>query len=187
VRVRSSLISLTSNNLTYARGGARFGWWDAYLVPTSAPAPYNNRQDRGIVAAWGYGRVTDSTIPSITPGSLLWGMWPTSSHAIDLKLQASQPAGHWKEVSEHREHLMTVYNAYQRANISNEDSMAMTTLWKPLWICPHLLNPSVFSSPPNAHPSASAIHGQRKPQTFPQLSSSVFHLLAKRVAVSNGT
>jgi hypothetical protein len=112
VRVRSFLISLTSNNLTYARGGVRFGWWDTYPVPTSAPAPYNNRQDRGIVAAWGYGRVVSGTITSITAGSLLWGIWPTSSHAVDLKLQASQPAGHWKEVSEHRKRLMTAYNAY---------------------------------------------------------------------------
>jgi Protein of unknown function (DUF2855) len=152
VRVCTLLVSLTSNNLTYARGGSRFGWWDVYPVPSSAPAPYNNNLDWGIVPAWGYGRVIESTISSITPGSILWGMWPTSSHAVDLQLQATEPTGHGREVSEHRKALMTVYNNYEQTDVSSEDIMATTALWKPLWVAPHLLNLSVFSSPPGLHP-----------------------------------
>ncbi|KAG9228877.1 hypothetical protein BJ875DRAFT_476411 [Amylocarpus encephaloides] len=156
VRVRTFLISLTSNNLTYARGGTRFGWWDAYPVPQSAPPPYNSQSEWGIVSAWGYGRVVESKVTSIISGSLLWGMWPTSSHAVDLQLEATMPTGHWCEVSKHRKGLMTVYNNYEQYPASgatkDKERMAMTCLWKPLWVASHLLNLSVFSAPPNLHP-----------------------------------
>jgi hypothetical protein len=146
VRVQTWLISLTYNNLTYARSGGPLHWWDVYPVPGCSLAPFNNQQEWGIVPAWGYGRVIDSTIDAIAPGSLLWGMWPTSEHTVDLRLEAIEPAGHWSERSPHRSKLMTVYNSYEQVVERTGYDMRMTALFKPLWQGPHLLNASVFSS-----------------------------------------
>lgn len=151
VRVQTYLISLTYNNLTYARSGGPLHWWDIYPVPECSPAPFNDQQEWGVVPAWGYGRVVDSTIDAIAPGSLLWGMWPTSGHTIDLRLEAIEPAGHWSERSPHRRKLMTVYNTYEHVTESDPQIMRMTALCKPLWQGPHLLNTSVFS-PRKIHP-----------------------------------
>ncbi|EUC43340.1 hypothetical protein COCMIDRAFT_101129 [Bipolaris oryzae ATCC 44560] len=146
VRVQTWLVSLTSNNLTYARSGTPLRWWDTYPVPEASPTPFNNREEWGIVPAWGYGRVLESTIDAIAPGSLLWGMWPTSEHAVDLQLEAIEPSGHWSERSTQRSKLMTIYNTYEQVSESNAQTMRMTALCKPLWQGPHLLNTSVFSA-----------------------------------------
>ncbi|XP_014559589.1 hypothetical protein COCVIDRAFT_13494 [Bipolaris victoriae FI3] len=146
VRVQTWLVSLTYNNLTYARSGTLLKWWDTYPVPESSPTPFNNREEWGIVPAWGYGRVLESTIDAIAPGSLLWGMWPTSEHAVDLQLEATEPSSHWPERSAQRSKLMTMYNSYEQVSESDAQTMRMTALCKPLWQGPHLLNTSVFST-----------------------------------------
>ncbi|SPO05444.1 uncharacterized protein DNG_08131 [Cephalotrichum gorgonifer] len=151
IRVRTGLMALTSNNLSYARAGAFLHWWDTYPVPDSAPAPYNDNGEWGIVPAWGYGRVVDSTIDSIEAGSLLWGFWPASSHAVDLQLRPSQPSGHWVETSPHRSQLMTLYNRYEQVEPGDDLAMKMAALCKPLWTGPYLLNRTVFSKP-GVHP-----------------------------------
>ncbi|OAA76129.1 hypothetical protein LEL_05813 [Akanthomyces lecanii RCEF 1005] len=146
IRVRSRLISLTSNNLTYARGGGPpLHWWDTYPVPECCPAPYSNRDDWGIVPAWGYADVVESTIDTIATGSLLWGFWPASGHAVQLQLEAKELPGHWKETSEHRGRLMTVYNHYQQTKESDARVMQLNALCFPLWSGPNLLNLSTFS------------------------------------------
>jgi hypothetical protein len=146
VRVQTWLISLTSNNLTYARSGGPLHWWDVYPVPEFSPAPFHDRQEWGIVPAWGYARVIETTIDAIVVGSLLWGMWPTSAHAVNLQLTAAEPAGHWSETSPHRSKLMTVYNRYEQVDALSPADMRTTALCKPLWMGPSLLNSSVFSS-----------------------------------------
>lgn len=145
IRVQTWLISLTYNNLTYARSGTSLHWWDVYPVDSSSPSPYNNKEEWGIVPAWGYGRVTESNIDTIAPDSLLWGMWPTSGHTINLCLEPIEPKGHWKECSPHRSKLMTVYNSYEQVSEREPQAMHVTALCKPLWQGPHLLNKSVFS------------------------------------------
>ncbi|KAJ6785968.1 hypothetical protein PWT90_09146 [Aphanocladium album] len=147
VRARTRLISLTSNNLSYARaGGPPLHWWDVYPAPASCPRPFDDRDEWGIVPAWGYGLVTESTLEAIRPGSLLWGMWPTSGHEVDLRLEAGEPARWWKETSAHRGRLMTVYNRYEQARPMQLADMQRAALCKPLWAGPNLLNSSVFSS-----------------------------------------
>lgn len=146
IRVRTQLISLTSNNLSYARnGGPPLNWWDVYPAPEPCPAPYNDREAWGIVPAWGYGNVLDSSISDIQPGSLLWGMWPASGHIVELQLQPGEPAGHWTETSPHRSKLMTVYNHYEQVGSMELEKMQMASLCKALWGGPNLLNISTFS------------------------------------------
>ena len=152
VRARTQLISLTSNNLTYARsGGPPLNWWNVYPVPAASPAPFNNQDEWGIVPAWGYGLVTDSTIDAIKPGSMLWGMWPASGHAFELRLEPGEPAGLWNETSDHRSKLMTVYNRYIQTKKLSQSEMQTNSLSKVLWFGPNLLNSSTFS-PRRIHP-----------------------------------
>lgn len=119
VRVRATLLGLASNNLTYALGGTRLHWWDAYPVPPTAPAPYNDSSEWGIVPAWGLASVIESSIPDLPAGTSLYGLWPTSAHVVDLELtpavaaDAAEAPGHWREVSSHRASLMPLYNQYR--------------------------------------------------------------------------
>ncbi|CCC12232.1 hypothetical protein SMACR_05305 [Sordaria macrospora] len=162
VRVRTQLISLSSNNLTYALAGDRFGWWSAYPVPagtklksaesqkdTSTDADLDLNASWGIVPAWGYALVSESTHASIASGSLLWGFWPTSSHSFDLTLASfpesdRQPDSHFREASPHRANLMAMYNRYvlvspsPRLNLDS-DSAAQTVLSRPVFECGVLL------------------------------------------------
>ncbi|RYP80873.1 hypothetical protein DL769_002251 [Monosporascus sp. CRB-8-3] len=68
------LISMTTNNLFYARGGSALHRWDAYPIPASAPAPINDSHEWGIVPAWGHAEVIKDAIGSLRPGSLLYGL-----------------------------------------------------------------------------------------------------------------
>ncbi|KFY61870.1 hypothetical protein V496_04829 [Pseudogymnoascus sp. VKM F-4515 (FW-2607)] len=173
IRVRTLLVSLTSNNLTYARGGHSLHWWDTYPVPTASPTPYNDTSSWGIVPAWGYAVVVESTITSILQGAVLWGYWPTSTASTDLKLQATEPKGHWIEISDHRQKLMHIYNRYIEVSKSSVslsspgfgteelEDMAWNALFRGVWEGAYLLSQHVFSPSPQTqspiHPLGVAI------------------------------
>ncbi|KAJ7458801.1 hypothetical protein B0H11DRAFT_2160655 [Mycena galericulata] len=74
IRIVSRLISLTSNNFTYARLGHLLGWWDF-----------------GRISAWGYAAVLVSTHPGVPAGTQLYGyllsprrthLWPIYNRYI---------------------------------------------------------------------------------------------------------
>ncbi|KAE8363612.1 hypothetical protein BDV27DRAFT_165322 [Aspergillus caelatus] len=144
VRVRPLILSLSSNNLSYARAGELLHWWDTYPVPSVAPAPYNDQSAWGIVPAWGYATVLESTT-DIAPGSTLWGFWPTSGLPTDLTLIPGEPHGHWTEVSEHRKSLMTYYNRYEVVSEDDRDTMAWTAAVRAIWGAGYLLSEYAFS------------------------------------------
>lgn len=127
VRVKTQLITLSSNNLTYAKMGGVLRWWDTYPV-SACPAPYNDASKWGIVPAWGFASIEESNIPELAPGTLLHGYWPTSALSTDLTLQATSPSEHWVEISEHRQKLMPLYNLYkvQPTSLSAEKIAAPT-------------------------------------------------------------
>ena len=160
-RVRTVLIGLSSNNLSYALLGSVRNWWDAYPVPIALPKPYDNREQYGICPAWGYGEVMESKISGIEPGMLFWGFWPTSRDPIDLRLEPADARGHWIETSEHRESLMNLYQRYMlkesSAGLKSLDSstiegMAWEAACRPIWEAGYLLNRAVFSSA-SIHPA----------------------------------
>ncbi|KFY46199.1 hypothetical protein V494_00551 [Pseudogymnoascus sp. VKM F-4513 (FW-928)] len=160
IRVRTLLVGLTSNNLTYAGAGHYLHWWDTYPVPTTSPTPYNDTSSWGIVPAWGYAVVLESTITSILQGTVLWGFWPTSTAPTDLKLQEAEPKGHWIEISDHRQELMHLYNRYievPKSSVSlpspgfgtvESEDMAWNALFRGLWEAAYLLSQHVFSPSP---------------------------------------
>ncbi|OBT63875.1 hypothetical protein VE03_06620 [Pseudogymnoascus sp. 23342-1-I1] len=125
-----------------------------------SPTPYNDTSSWGIVPAWGYAVVLESTITSILQGAVLWGFWPTSTAPTDLKLQATEPKGHWIEISDHRQKLMHIYNRYielPRSSVSLPSpsfttgelgDMASNALFRGVWEGAYLLSQYVFSSSP---------------------------------------
>lgn len=152
IRVRTSLISLTSNNLTYARAGTPLHWWDTFPVPATAPASYANAENWGILPAWGYGEVLESTL-SIPVGTTLWGFWPTSSLPVDLQLEPAEPAGHWIDTSPHRTKVMSYYQRYtQVKDPITEEEKAKTSLYKPVWVAGFALDRYVFTTSPSQRP-----------------------------------
>ena len=159
VRVQTTLIALTANNLGYAALGTQLHWWDTFPVPASAPFPFNDRSAYGIVPAWGYATVLASTVPSIPSGSFLWGCYPISTHHVTLRLKPTSPKNHWLESSHHRKNLMPLYQRYVLAYSNNPlggprtttnppfvlEKLAKTALLKPLWEAAYLLNRFVFA------------------------------------------
>ncbi|KAK1660163.1 hypothetical protein BDP55DRAFT_561641 [Colletotrichum godetiae] len=148
VRVRTSLIGITSNNLSYAKLGDMLQWWNTWPVPLDAPTPYNDRTEWGIVPAWGFARVLESNIEGIPAKSLLYGYWPTSSHPVDLSLVPSEPKGHFREVSEHRQGLGSIYNRYNLVDESaqSEEYRAWFANVSPIWNCGYVMNRFTFAT-----------------------------------------
>ncbi|PYI17266.1 hypothetical protein BO99DRAFT_404436 [Aspergillus violaceofuscus CBS 115571] len=155
IRVRASLIGLTSNNLTYAMLGTAWKWWDTYPVPPTAPAPYHDPAGWGIVPAWGYATVLESTVPDLPSGTSIFGYWPASGHAVDLHLTPGEPHGHWTEVSPHRRGLFWLYNQYT-AVVDMRFKSLETRGWdcavRTIWTCGYLLSEYVFTPDPATHP-----------------------------------
>ncbi|KAH2983322.1 hypothetical protein KXW58_000515 [Aspergillus fumigatus] len=148
LRARPILLGLTSNNLSYARGGDLLHWWETYPVPHTAPPPYNDQASWGIVPAWGYATVTESSVPGIAPDSVIWGYWPTSTSPTLLRLEPSDLQGHWVEVSSHRQQLMPIYNRYEQILPENEepDEMAWGAVLRGVWIAGYLLSEYVYTT-----------------------------------------
>ncbi|KAF9884958.1 hypothetical protein FE257_000868 [Aspergillus nanangensis] len=145
ISVRPILLGLTSNNLSYARGGDLLHWWKTYPLPSTTPAPYNDPSRWGIVPAWGYALVLQSNLPDIPSNSILWGYWPTATVPTMLHLEPGDPSGHWIEVSSHRKPLMPLYNRYVQVEAQDKDRMAWTALFQGVWIGGYLLSEAVFA------------------------------------------
>lgn len=144
VRVKINLIGLTSTNLTYAFRGGIFKWWDAYPVPSSAPAPYNDSSKWGIVPAWGYATIMQSNISSLPTGTVLFGFWPTSSYPVDLQLSSwiGEQTGFYVEGSPHRSNLMDIYKRYRAFPQGTEFDELYP--FNPLWSCGWALSTATF-------------------------------------------
>lgn len=121
-----------------------------------SPTPYNDISSWGIVPAWGYAVVLESTITSILQGAVLWGFWPTPTAPTDLKLQATEPKGRWIEISGHRRKLMHIYNRYielSKSSVSLSspsfgnkelEDMAWNALFRGVWEGAYFLSQHIF-------------------------------------------
>lgn len=155
VRIRPELLGLAAYNLSYCAMGDILHWYDAYPVPGQVPEPFNDTTKYAVSPGWGYARVEESTIEGLKPGTMLYGMIPTSSSVADLQLAQSQEGPrHWIEVSKYREQMMSLYKRY----IVADDDFASDVPekfreWRcgafTVWQCGYLLNRYVFSAWPN--------------------------------------
>lgn len=100
---RIDLLSLSSNNITYAVLGDAMQYWQFF--PTGDP-------DVGQMPAWGYAEVIASEVPGIAVGERLFGYWPLATHAVLLPEAVS--ALRFVDGSAHRQPLVGVYNRYTR-------------------------------------------------------------------------
>lgn len=112
LRVQVQMIGLSNNNLAYCLAGSYLHWWDAFPIPSTAPAPYNNSAEYGIAPGWGYAIILESRIGHIPAGRVLYGFLPISSHTVDLNLRPSGVEDQWIEVSPHRSKVMSMYQRY---------------------------------------------------------------------------
>ena len=156
LRVRSTPLALTTNNLSYANLGDALGWWHAWPVPSKLPAPYNDATQYGNCPAWGYATVLESTLPTVQAGQLLWGFFPLSTFPSDLTFPAdpdpSTAKGHLIECSPHRKPLMPLYQCYVLASAADEQKLALDALLRPLYGSAYCLNAFVFSEFPEIDP-----------------------------------
>lgn len=113
IRIRTRMIGLTANNLTYCLMGTLFHWWSAFPPPYTAQAPYNDSEKYGVSPCWGYCEVLGSTIDLIPPGSIMKGFLPMSAHTIGLQLRQTEVPNHFVETSAHRSKLANLYQRYE--------------------------------------------------------------------------
>ncbi|KAJ4856340.1 hypothetical protein T069G_09708 [Trichoderma breve] len=94
IRIRSRIISNTTNNFTYARLGHLFGWWNVWAAVPSLPAPYDDDSKYGRVSAWGYGEVIESKNDRVLVGTKLYGYLPIGSYPETLRVTVEDETGH---------------------------------------------------------------------------------------------
>ncbi|KAK3058288.1 hypothetical protein LTR09_001366 [Extremus antarcticus] len=161
VRFRSVVVSLTSNNLTYAQMGSMLKWWDMYPVQSELPSPFNDQDTYGIVPVWGYGEVLESKVAGLEPRMLVWGFWPTTDLAVDLKLDPAGVEGHWIETSDFRKDVQTMYKRFILRDVgarlasldqSKYEQMAWESACRPIWEAGYLLSHAIFGEA-HAHPA----------------------------------
>ncbi|CZR59677.1 uncharacterized protein PAC_09571 [Phialocephala subalpina] len=170
LRIKTSIISLTTNNLTYAKFGHLLGWWDIHLLPQSITVEYSDPQKFGRISGWGYGTVTDSTVPGVEVDTQLWGYLPIGTLPVDVEVQVDPKVSNQiVATSKHRQHVLPIYNrylAYPPAKSAEEasklqQSQAYDSLMQVLFETSYLTNRFVFPSNPAelVHPTGSPDDG----------------------------
>ncbi|KAH9204048.1 hypothetical protein DL95DRAFT_529411 [Leptodontidium sp. 2 PMI_412] len=115
IRIRSTCLSLTTNNFTYARLGEMLGWFNIYLLPPSTPSEFSDPTRFGRIASWGYGEVIESTFDSIPKGMIVWGFLPIGTLAVDQQVSrfpGAEDDNQILNVDPHRKDTLPAYNWY---------------------------------------------------------------------------
>ncbi|KAI0859464.1 hypothetical protein F4860DRAFT_255518 [Xylaria cubensis] len=156
LRLRTSVLSLTVNNFTYAALGSLRNWWDVHPLPAGTPAPYNDSARYGRISAWGYAEVLESTVPSIPRGSHLWGYVPLGTLPQDLAVRLHDAIPDQVFVTDaYRQHVMPIYNRYfvyapssdrQAAIARREDAVAHDAILRIMHATAFLMADFAFSS-----------------------------------------
>ncbi|KAH6674553.1 hypothetical protein B0J14DRAFT_653851 [Halenospora varia] len=160
LRVKTSIISLTTNNLSYARLGHLLGWWDVHPLPASTPEQFSDSQKYGRISGWGYGVVTESTT-TIEVGTQMYGYLPIGTLAVDLQVRVDEDVpGQFVEVSRQREKLLPIYNRYiffspNSAKLQSTEGLGLDSLFQVLFETSYLINKYVLAWEHNnlVHPS----------------------------------
>lgn len=155
VRVRTKVMSLTSNNMTYAKAGFLMKWWNIHPLPPSTPAPFNDATKYGRINCWGYAEVLESTHPSVEKGSYLWGYWPIGTLAQDLVLEKGTVPGQVFVKNDYRQDIFSMYNRYfifpsdiGKSIEARAESIAYDAIFRVMYETSYLVNRFVFSPDP---------------------------------------
>lgn len=155
VRVRTKVMSLTSNNMTYAKAGFLLKWWGVHPLPHSTPAPFNDATKYGRINCWGFAEVLDSTHPSVTKGGYLWGYLPIGTLAQDLIVEKGTVSGQIFVKNDYRQDIFSIYNRYfvfppelgSRID-SRAESVAYDAILRIMYETSYLVNRFVFTTEP---------------------------------------
>lgn len=169
LRIKPTILTLSTNNLTYARVGHLLGWWDIHPLPPSIPAEFANSKKYGRISAWGYGVVLESTVSSIEAGTQVYGYLPIGTLPIDMQVEVKDNVtGRFDEVSKYRAHVLPIYNQFQfylpfkaeQERIESRDSQALDSAWT-LFGTSYGLNRFVFPWNPSelVYPSGNSNDG----------------------------
>ncbi|ROT35459.1 hypothetical protein SODALDRAFT_328804 [Sodiomyces alkalinus F11] len=153
IRIRSRILSLTTNNFSYARFGEELGWYSVWPTLPSLSAPYNDATKYGRISSWGYGEAIESAHDDVPVGTKLFGYLPIGTLPEDLQVKPMEAPGHLLEVSERRTaRVMPFYNRYvcypPDVDLSAErGARGLEALLRPLFEAGYLLNRYTFAGP----------------------------------------
>ncbi|KAL5320119.1 hypothetical protein ACEPPN_013181 [Leptodophora sp. 'Broadleaf-Isolate-01'] len=167
LRICTTILSLTTNNFTYARYGHLLGWWDVHPLPSSIPAEFADAEDYGRISAWGYGVVVESTIPEglgVEVGTRVYGYLPIGTLPVDMLVNIGADVnGQFVEISPQREKLMPMYYRYlfyppamtAQQKAEQKQSEGYDSLFQVLFETAYMMNRFVFAWDPSelVHPS----------------------------------
>ena len=125
------LVSLTTNNISYAVFGDALGYWQFF------PA---GEAGWGHMPAWGFGNVLASRVPGIEAGERYFGFFPIASHVRMWPERISERG--FTDAAAHRKALVAVYNQYARCDADayyRPQHEALQCLLKPLFLTSFLL------------------------------------------------
>lgn len=155
VRVRTKVMSLTSNNMTYAKAGFLLKWWGVHPLPHSTPAKFNDATKYGRINCWGFAEVLDSTHPSVAKGSYLWGYLPIGTLAQDLIVEKGNVPGQVFVKNDYRQDIFPIYNRYfvfppdLGSHIeSRAESVAYDSILRIMYETSYLVSRFVFTTEP---------------------------------------
>ncbi|KAK7741995.1 hypothetical protein SLS53_004579 [Cytospora paraplurivora] len=190
VRIRTKVMCLTSNNITYAKLGFLVKWWDIHPLPPSTPAPFNEAAKYGRINCWGFAEVLASTHPSVEKGSYLWGYLPIGTLAQDLVVKEGNVPGQVIVTNEHRQAIMPIYNRYivHSPSLGSEieaksDKVAIDALIRVMFETAYLMNRFVFTSDPKETVNPRMDHGPWSPE-LADSNDAIFICLAPGSKVS---
>lgn len=114
--------ALTANNVTYAQAAELFKYWDFF--PASDP-------NWGLMPVWGFAEVSQSRVPELAVGTLVYGYLPPATH---LRVQPEAfRSGHFVDASPHRAHLAKVYNQYRLIDAMDPRAPLLEPLFATSW------------------------------------------------------
>ena len=103
--LRVDRVGLTANNVTYAVLGDSFHYWDFFPGSARGLGP-----EWGLAPLWGFTEVVESTVNGVEPGQRLYGYLPPAAHLVVRPGRVDERG--FRDVSGHRTHLPSPYNAY---------------------------------------------------------------------------
>jgi len=131
VLLKIDKFSFTSNNVTYAMIGDKFGYWKFF--PT--------QEGWGIIPVWGFAEVAISKNPNVQVGERFYGYYPMASHLV-VEAGKVTPIG-FLDANSHRLELPVIYNYYTNTKTDimyspqNED---IISIFRPLFVTSFLLD-----------------------------------------------
>jgi hypothetical protein len=131
VLLKVDRVGMTANNVTYALVGDVMHYWSFFPAPVGL----------GRVPLWGFADVVESKVDDISEGDRFYGYLPPSSHLTVRAADVSDRG--FKDASEHRDGLPSIYNVYQSVTGDRSYHPAredIQILYKPLFATSFVLD-----------------------------------------------